>query len=563
VTTQVVIAVDAIGFARTTRFRDEFSPNCASFAKKRLSSGGESASSQALPGSVCCSEIKRTGEIELVDPSGGAGRDNATIDVELERDGVMGAVEYDEGGAPAEVERDDARVAVAGEPVDAAPAIDLAVRKRVAVETFARNEAILRRTARRYSLCADDADEALQRGLEILLTKAPSEDPRDLVRWTRTVVKHEALSVRAERERTLAGPAAAAPEPGREDWVSMLPTELAGPAERAERHEAVERSREALATLKPPELRALGLLAEGYSYREIADITGFSATKVNRSIAEGRERFRQFLIRRDGGARCTELAPLLSAFADDEAESADVATLRAHLRTCPHCRSTLRAYRAAPGAAAGLLPVLPRARGTIVGRLHDAYAAVATRVGGGSSGASDSTLGGFAAAGGTRGAGMTALAKVLAICAGTVGGAAACVATGVVPAPLLDSPAHHPVPPPKVAHHPRHITEDEVTPSNPDYETAATTETEVEPEPQQQEASSSRHEKKPKQEEEATPVEEVVAATPPPSESGATEFTESAPAPPVEEVTSASSSSSSAAAPGSSSTGSAAGEFGP
>src|SRR5262249_10899128 len=161
-----------------------------------------------------------------------------------------------------------------------------------------------------------------------------------------------------------------------------------------------------------------------------------STTKVNRAIAEGRERFRHYLVRREGGARCNELAPLLSTFADDEADAADVATLREHLRTCPHCRSTLRAYRAAPGAAAALLPVLPPARGPVVGRLHDAYAAVATRVGGGS-GTSDSTLGGFAAAGGTRGAGMTALAKVLAICAGTVGGAAACVATGVVPAPLL------------------------------------------------------------------------------------------------------------------------------
>ena len=32
-----------------------------------------------------------------------------------------------------------------------------AARKRAAVETYARNEAALRRTARRYSLCADDA----------------------------------------------------------------------------------------------------------------------------------------------------------------------------------------------------------------------------------------------------------------------------------------------------------------------------------------------------------------------------------------------------------------------
>ena len=271
--------------------------------------------------------------------------------------------------------------------------IDATARKRAAVETFARHEASLRRTAARYSICDDDADEALQRGLEILLLKAPSDNPRELVRWTQTVVKHEALSVRAERERVLSGPAALPVHPTQEDWIALLPSELDGPAERAERDEAVERSREALTTLKPQELRALSLLAEGYSYREIAEITGYSATKVNRCVSEGRERFRRFLVRRDGGARCTELAPLLSAFADDEAATADVATLREHLRTCAHCR-------AAPHAAAALLPVLPPSRGALVGRLHDAYAAVATRVGGGS-GASDSTLGGLASAGGT------------------------------------------------------------------------------------------------------------------------------------------------------------------
>jgi RNA polymerase sigma factor (sigma-70 family) len=452
---------------------------------------------------------------------------------------------------------------------DGAPPIEEGARKRVAVETFARNEAVLRRTAQRYSICADDADEALQRALEILLNKAPSEDPRDLIRWTQTVVKHEALAVREERERTLAGPAAAAPAPGREDWVAMLPADTAGPAERAERHEAIERSREALATLKPQEVRALGLLGEGYSYREIAEITGYSPRKVNRAIAEGRERFRHFLVRRDGGARCNELAPFLSAFADDEAEAADVVTLREHLRTCPYCRSTLRAYRAAPGAAAALLPIVPPARGAVVGRLHDAYAAVATRVGGGSGG-SDSTLGGIATTGGTRGAGMTALAKVLALCAGTVGGAAACVATGVVPAPLLDSPAHHAAPPAKVAHHRRHLALNLEA-----YEPALPSETnevEGEPEPQPTEAAtppteehrSKQDPEKAKPDREEAPVEEAIAETPA-SESGATEFTEPPPEPTVTETTSTYSapSSSGGGAAGSSSSGTAAGEFGP
>jgi len=454
-----------------------------------------------------------------VSPSGGAGREGAALDVER----------------------------------------DQGARNRAAVETFSRHQASLRRTALRYSLCADDADEALQRGLEILLEKAPSEDPRDLVRWTQTVVKHEALAVRAERERILAGPAAAT-EPEREDWVAMLPTEADGPAERAERHEAIERSREALATLKPQELRALTLLAEGYSYREISQITGYSATKVNRALAEGRERFRRFLARRDDGARCTELAPLLSAFADGEAGEAEVATLREHLRSCPHCRATLRAYRAAPRAAAALAPALPPLRGSLADRLHDAYAALATRVGGGS-GASDSALGGLAAAGGTRGAGMAALAKVLAICAGTVGGAAACVATGVVPAPLLGVPEHR-APAAKVSHHPRRLVDAEVTEPTVDYETEEPGEGEAEPAPQEREAQVERPEKKQKAKE-GQPAEPAAASAPPPSESGAIEYTEPAPAPAPTSSAAASSSSASSGSSSAASSGTAAGEFGP
>jgi RNA polymerase sigma factor (sigma-70 family) len=452
-------------------------------------------------------------------------------------------------------------------------AVGPAARKRVAVETFAREETAYRRTALRYSICEDDAEEALQRALVILLTKAPSEDPKVLVRWTQTVVKHEALGVRAERERTLPGAVELEAHPTPEDWISLLPTDEDGPAEHAERHEAIERSREALTTLKPQELRALTLLAEGYTYAEIGDRTGWTSTKINRCLAEGRERFRRFLVRRDGGARCGELAPIISAFVDDEAEPGDVAELREHLRTCPHCRATVRAYRAVPGAAAALAPVLPL-RGPLMGRLHDAYAAIATRVGGGSP-ASESTLGNLAAAGGTRGAGMTALAKVLAICAGTVGGAA-CVATGIVPAPLIASSDHHSQPAAKVAHHrPAHDRAEDAVVTSPDPTYETTEEPlgeEATAEPQPHEAAPPEHHKhKPKEEqvEEATPtVEEApVEATPPPSESGATEAVE---APPVETVSAPSSSSSAAgtsssagATSPSTSVGSAAGEMGP
>jgi RNA polymerase sigma factor (sigma-70 family) len=305
-------------------------------------------------------------------------------------------------------------------------------RKRAAVETYSRHEAALRRTARRYSLCADDAEDALQRALEILLTKAPSEDPRELVRWTQTVVKHEALAVRRDRERILGGPAAITTEPGREDWVALIPSDADGPPERAERREAIARSREALQALKPQELRALSLLAEGYSYAEIGEITGFSQTKINRCLAEGRERFRRLVSRSEDGSRCEEMGPLLSAFCDGEARAEEAAKLREHLRACAGCRATLRAYRAAPRAAAALAPALPLAR-SLLDRAHDALAGLAARFGGAGT---DSTVSQVAATGGARSAGMAALAKAVAICVGSAGGAAACVATGVVPSPL-------------------------------------------------------------------------------------------------------------------------------
>ena len=43
--------------------------------------------------------------------------------------------------------------------------------------------------------------------------------------------------------------------------------------------------------LKPQEVRCLLLKAEGYSYNEICRITGWTYTKVNRCLTEGRRAF--------------------------------------------------------------------------------------------------------------------------------------------------------------------------------------------------------------------------------------------------------------------------------
>jgi len=313
------------------------------------------------------------------------------------------------------------------------PVVSEAGRKRAAVELIARHGPALRQTARRYSLCADDAEDAYQRGLEIVLTKAPTDRARELFAWTKTVIKHEALAIRRSRERLLGTPS----PPGREsydgDWVALIPTSGDGPDERLERREAIARSREALRALKPAELQALTLLAEGYSYAEIGAIAGFSQTKVNRCLAEGRERFRRLVSSSEDGSRCAEMNRLLSAFCDEETSPEEAAEVREHLRACAPCRAAMRAYRVAPSTVAALAPALPVSR-SLLEKAQELLVEIQSRLPG-AGGAVDASVRQMAAAGGSKGAGMTALAKALAVCAGTVGGAA-CVATGVAPTPL-------------------------------------------------------------------------------------------------------------------------------
>ena len=138
------------------------------------------------------------------------------------------------------------------------------------------------------SICADDAEDALQRAALILLLKGPALEPRRLIAWMSVVVKHEALAVRRNRERLLGGPATGPAE--RE--LSLVATDLPGPAERAERRERVADVKRRLAGLKANERRAILLQAQGYSYAEICARCGWTYSKVNRCLAEGRAALR-------------------------------------------------------------------------------------------------------------------------------------------------------------------------------------------------------------------------------------------------------------------------------
>src|SRR5215213_5679588 len=68
-----------------------------------------------------------------------------------------------------------------------------------AATLVARHGDLLLRVARQYSLCADDAQDAVQRALEIYMRRVDSLDPATELAWMKVVVKHEALAVRRTR----------------------------------------------------------------------------------------------------------------------------------------------------------------------------------------------------------------------------------------------------------------------------------------------------------------------------------------------------------------------------
>src|SRR3954454_17537369 len=206
-----------------------------------------------------------------------------------------------------------------------------------AATIVARHGDLLLRVARKYALCADDAHDAVQRALEIYMRRVDSLDPATELAWMKVVVKHESLAVRRSR----AGVAS--------EELDLDAVPAAGQRsveERMESSERVERSAEVMRRLKRDEARALMLKAEGLSYNEIGERLGWTYTKVNRCITEGRRRFMKLYAELETGAECERLAPVVAALAAGEASPEALLELRPHLRNCAGCRATVRALHA-------------------------------------------------------------------------------------------------------------------------------------------------------------------------------------------------------------------------
>lgn len=234
--------------------------------------------------------------------------------------------------------------------------------QELVLRTLATQSESLLRTAHRHSLCVDDAHDAFQRGMEIFLRRARTLDPASAHRWLHVVVKHEAMEVRRGRIAAV----------GYEeiDVDRETSRHAASPEEQVLGAERTRRATEALKRLKPQELRAMWLKAAGHSYAEIGAVTGFSATKVNRSLTEGRRAFFDRFAGIESGVECERWQPVLTAIAQSTATAEQITDARPHLRNCPACRAQLRSLHHRPLTALlplGLLGTLTRLAERLVG----------------------------------------------------------------------------------------------------------------------------------------------------------------------------------------------------
>ncbi|HET9040405.1 MAG TPA: sigma-70 family RNA polymerase sigma factor [Gemmatimonadales bacterium] len=216
-----------------------------------------------------------------------------------------------------------------------------------AASVMAEHGRALLRTANHWSLCHDDALDAYQRALEIFLRRADHVLPDTEVAWLKVVIKHEAMAIRRARSESVSGEEPdldARPEP----TARPLDDQVAG-------GERVSRSAEALRALKPDERRALMLKAQGYSYQEIGQHLGWTYTKVNRAITEGRRRFMKVFQAIESGEACEQYVTTIAALAAGTATSADVIEIRPHLRHCSACRATVRRLHVPAGTRVKLL----------------------------------------------------------------------------------------------------------------------------------------------------------------------------------------------------------------
>jgi RNA polymerase sigma factor (sigma-70 family) len=156
---------------------------------------------------------------------------------------------------------------------------------RFAEELYASNRPRLLAIARRNSACEQDAEEALQDALALFICHFDPRSSAPPLAWLTLTLKRRCWAIGKRQRRQGAGRKELDPE------RDVDPHRR--PHEQAEAQEAIDDGRRQLGRLKPAERRALVLYGIGCTYKEICELTGWTYTKVNRCLSEGRAALRK------------------------------------------------------------------------------------------------------------------------------------------------------------------------------------------------------------------------------------------------------------------------------
>jgi RNA polymerase sigma factor (sigma-70 family) len=161
----------------------------------------------------------------------------------------------------------------------------------IAAELYADRYRYLLNIARRNAASEADAEEATQDGFEFFLADYDPAAGAPALPWLTLVIKRRCWRLRdnAHLDRRVA----ALPQSTHEEPSGLIERRPSDPRPLPERIADRDDARRRVRGLKPDERTALLLKAAGYSYEEIGARRGWSYTKVNRSITEGRARLRE------------------------------------------------------------------------------------------------------------------------------------------------------------------------------------------------------------------------------------------------------------------------------
>jgi RNA polymerase sigma factor (sigma-70 family) len=139
-----------------------------------------------------------------------------------------------------------------------------------------------------------DAEEAVNDAFASFIRAFAPDSEAPPLAWLTLTLKRECWGKRRRRSLDRSADYEAVPDAGEAGcYPSSIPSRA---TETEQRVGDLDEARLRLSALKPAERRAIGMIAAGYSYKEVGEITGWTYTKVNRCASEGRARLRELAL---------------------------------------------------------------------------------------------------------------------------------------------------------------------------------------------------------------------------------------------------------------------------